>query len=291
MQRRPLAVRFRQAGRPERQTARQKRQNYAPQNSGRGRSPTHGPDTDSQRIGAGGGSGPQRVARGHGPRWRRRRRRRLSFDFPGQVCWAENRKKDRHGGGERGRRPGRSPGVAADQSQDRRLAGLSRFFGPELSSPPNKLAGLAWRRAGRAITERRKASCLVGRSGSFHNRRQRVAHSHLLDPWRLARACFGLPLPLPRSLHRKAGQPSTAPAPAIVTRRAETLPRTGPCAAPRGGSERDGARRNLGRRDGQGESLGAKAGSAGLSLERGPDRSRHRATARGRERSGGVNCY
>lgn len=37
MQRRPLTVRFRQAGRPERQTARQKRQNYAPQNkNGRG---------------------------------------------------------------------------------------------------------------------------------------------------------------------------------------------------------------------------------------------------------------
>jgi len=36
MQRRPLTVRFRQAGRPERQTARQKRQNYAPQNMGEG---------------------------------------------------------------------------------------------------------------------------------------------------------------------------------------------------------------------------------------------------------------
>ena len=33
---RPLTVRFLQAGKPERQTARQKRQNYVPQNMGEG---------------------------------------------------------------------------------------------------------------------------------------------------------------------------------------------------------------------------------------------------------------
>ena len=71
--------------------------------------------------------------------------------------------------------------------------------------------------------ERRKASRLVERSGRGPVTARPVDHRPLLDPWGLARACCGLPPPLPRSFRREAGQPGYPPQ-AIVTRGAETGP-------------------------------------------------------------------
>ncbi len=62
---------------------------FPAEQSGRGRSPTHGPDMDCQRIGAGGWCGPQAKPRTRPPAETTRCARRLSVDRPGQVCWAD----------------------------------------------------------------------------------------------------------------------------------------------------------------------------------------------------------
>lgn len=63
-------------------------------------------------------------------------------------------RKDRRGGGERGRRPRRSPGVSADQSQDRHNAGLSKILWARAIQPADQGGGpcmaASWTRHHRA---------------------------------------------------------------------------------------------------------------------------------------------
>ena len=116
--------------------------------------------------------------------------------------------------------------------------------------------------------EQREASRLVERSGRGPATARPVDHRPLLDPWGLARACFGLSPPLPRSFRREAGQPGY-PASDRHPQGRDWTP--GPTiAAPRGlaRDETDGAGKAA--KEGKGARLGAQAGAAGRSLERGP---------------------
>lgn len=58
-----------------------------------GRSPTHGPEPDSQRIEDGGGAARSAQREDTAPSETTRKARRLSFDFPGQGCWADITKR------------------------------------------------------------------------------------------------------------------------------------------------------------------------------------------------------
>ncbi|OWU67726.1 hypothetical protein ATO2_14420 [Roseovarius sp. 22II1-1F6A] len=74
---------------------------FSAEQSGRGRSPTHGPEPDSQRIGGEVGAARRPEAEDTVLVGDDAPARRLSFDFPEQVCWADQIKENCQGGGER----------------------------------------------------------------------------------------------------------------------------------------------------------------------------------------------
>src|SRR6056297_1937250 len=78
---------------------------YSAEQSGRGRSPTHGPEPDSQRIEDGDGAARSAQREDTAPSETTRKARRLSFDFPGQGCWADIQNEGCQAEGERAKGP------------------------------------------------------------------------------------------------------------------------------------------------------------------------------------------
>ena len=102
-----------------------------------------------------------------------------------------------------------------------------------------------------------------------HSTARPVAHRPLLDTWGLARACFGPAPALPRSFRHGAGQPDY-PRNAFVTRMGRDEDVSATMRPRRWLAQRDRRRRSSGRREWKCQRLGAQAGAAGRSLERGP---------------------